>query len=330
MDNRSGVLAVGEVDAAGNVRPLGWEILTAARQLAVAIGGDVTGLLLGQGIADVAQTWGSAGADRLLIGDDAKLAGLTPGAGAAALQQAIAVANPAFVLVPGTTAGRDYAPIVAARLGVGLAADCLEFTVEDGKLSTLRPVLGGRAITRIQFAGDQLAMATVHAGSFARAEPGLTTPSVLEFNVNLVASDITVTVVETSSKGSGVSRLDTAEVVVSGGRGLKEPAQFSLVEDLAESFGGAVGATRAVVDAGWRPHQEQIGQTGRTVSPRLYVAVGISGAVQHNVGMQGSDFIVAINRDPDAPIFKMASFGIVGDLFDIVPMLTAEIRNARR
>ena len=116
---------------------------------------------------------------------------------------------------------------------------------------------------------------------------------------------------------------------MSGGRGLKEPAQFAIVEELAEAFGAAVGATRAVVDAGWRPHHEQIGQTGRTVSPRLYVAVGISGAVQHNVGMQGSDYIVAINRDPDAPIFKIASFGIVGDLFEVVPALSAEVRNAK-
>src|SRR3954468_15230231 len=154
MDNSSGVLAVGEVDAEGNVRPLGWEVLTAARQLAVAVGGEVTGLILGQGIADVTRTWGSAGADRLLIGDDAKLAGLTPGAGAAALQQAIASVNPAVVLIPGTTAGRDYAPIVAARLGVGLAADCLDFTIEDGSISTLRPVLGGRAISRVHFDRD--------------------------------------------------------------------------------------------------------------------------------------------------------------------------------
>lgn len=329
MIDRSGVLAVGEVDAEGNVRPLGWEVLTAARQIAEATGGEVTGLLLGSGIAEVARTWGSAGPNRLLIGDDPKLAGLTPGAGAAALQQAIAVVNPAVVLIPGTTAGRDYAPIVAARLGVGLAADCLEFSIDDGGISTLRPVLGGRALSRIHFDRDQTIMATVHAGSFARAEAGLTTPQVVDFPVNFSESDVRVTVVETTSKGSGVSRLDTAEVVVSGGRGLKDPAQFALVEDLAEALGGAVGATRAVVDAGWRPHQEQIGQTGRTVSPRLYVAIGISGAVQHNVGMQGSDYIVAVNRDPDAPIFKLASFGIVGDLFDVVPALTAEIRNAR-
>jgi electron transfer flavoprotein alpha subunit len=329
MDERSGVLAVGEVDAAGNVRPLGWEVLTAARRIADAVGEEVTALLLGHEIGDVARTWGSGGADRLLLGDDPKLGSLTPGAGAAALQQAIAATNPAVVLEPGTSAGRDYAPVVAARLGVGLAADCLEFSLEDGKLATSRPVMGGRAISRVRFIDDNLAMATVHAGSFAKSEPGQTSPVVSDFAVDLSDNDLKVAVVETTSKGSGVSRLDSAEVVVSGGRGLKEPANFTLVEDLAESLGGAVGATRAVVDAGWRSHQEQIGQTGRSVSPRLYVAIGISGAVQHNVGMQGSDFIVAVNRDPDAPIFKLASFGIVGDLFEVVPALTAAIRNAR-
>jgi electron transfer flavoprotein alpha subunit len=172
-------------------------------------------------------------------------------------------------------------------------------------------------------------MATVRSGSFAKAEPGLTEPVVEMLDVALTPDDQRASLVETTPKGTGASRLDSADVVVSGGRGLKEPAHFAIVEELAAAFGAAVGATRAVVDAGWRPHHEQIGQTGRTVSPRLYVAVGISGAVQHNVGMQGSDYIVAINRDPDAPIFKIASFGIVGDLFEVVPALTAEVRNAR-
>ncbi len=172
-------------------------------------------------------------------------------------------------------------------------------------------------------------MATVRSGSFARAEPGLTEPVVEMLDVALAQEDQRVSLVETTPKGIGVSRLDSAEVVVRGGRGLKEPAHFAMVEELAEALGAAVGATRAVVDAGWRPHHEQIGQTGKTVSPRLYIAVGVSGAVQHNVGMQGSDYIVAINRDPDAPIFKIASFGIVGDLFEVVPALTAEVRNAK-
>jgi electron transfer flavoprotein alpha subunit len=305
-------------------------MLTAAREVASGLGsGIVTGLFMGAGIAVAARTWASGGADVILVADDEGFGGLMPLPAAAALTRAIAEVDPAVVLVPGTTAGRDYAPVAAARLGAGLAADCVSFAVENGVLSATRPVLGGRALTRITFHGPGPAMATVRSGSFARAEPGLTEPVVEMLDVALAQEDQRVSLVETTPKGIGVSRLDSAEVVVSGGRGLKEPAHFDMIEDLAEALGAAVGATRAVVDAGWRPHHEQIGQTGKTVSPRLYIAVGVSGAVQHNVGMQGSDYIVAINRDPDAPIFKIASFGIVGDLFEVVPALTAEVRNAK-
>jgi electron transfer flavoprotein alpha subunit len=329
MQNGAGVLVVGETAANGSPRAISWEILAAGRGLAEALGGAVIAFLMGAGIVDTARAWGAAGADRLLIADDERLSGLLPGAAAAAVTQAIAKTNPAVVLVPGTTAGRDYAPLVAARLGAGLAADCVDFSIEDGALVAVRPVLGGRALSRIRFPGTGPAMASVRAGSFARAEGAISEPVVETLQIEFTPHDQRVTLVETTPKGAGGSRLDTADVVVSGGRGLTKPENFSLVEELADALGGAVGATRAVVDAGWRPHHEQIGQTGRSVSPRLYVAVGISGAVQHNVGMQGADIIVAINRDPDAPIFKIASFGIVGDLFDVVPAVTAEVRNAK-
>jgi electron transfer flavoprotein alpha subunit len=329
MQRGTGVLVAGEAAVDGSPRAISWEMLTAARSVAGSLGGDVTALFMGANVADVARTWGTAGAERLLIADDERLAGLLPAAAAAALEQAIAAVNPAVVLLPGTTAGRDYAPLVAARLGTGLAAECVEIAMEDGELTALRPVFGGRALSRVRFTGAGPAMVTVRAGSFAKAEAGASNPAVEMLAVTFAPDDLRASHVATTPKGTGVSRLDSAEIVVSGGRGLKEPAQFALVEELAAALGGAVGATRAVVDAGWRPHHEQIGQTGRTVSPRLYVAVGISGAVQHNVGMQGADTIVAINRDPDAPIFKIASFGIVGDLFEVVPALTAEVHNAR-
>jgi electron transfer flavoprotein alpha subunit len=245
------------------------------------------------------------------------------------VQQAAALVQPAVILAPGTTAGRDYAPVVAARLGAGLAADCTEVTAEGGQISALRPVLGGRAVSRVQFAPGQPAVATMRPGSYARPTAGATSPAVEALPLALSPDDLRVTLVGTEAKCGEGSRLDSADVVVAGGRGLKEPDKFALVEQLAATLGGAVGATRAVVDAGWRPHHEQIGQTGRTVSPKLYIAVGVSGAVQHNVGMQGSDTIVAINRDPDAPIFKLASFGIVGDLFEVVPALNAEIARVK-
>lgn len=327
MTDGTGVLVVGEAGAHGAPRAVSWEMFSAARAVAGHTGGQVSGLFLGAGIDGIARKWGTAGADRLLIADDERLSNLVPGAAAAVLAKAIATVNPAVVLVPGTTAGRDYAPVVAARLGVGLAADCVELGGGGGQITALRPVFGGRAVSRVTFEPGRMAMATIRPGSFDKAATGATTPAVENIEVTLSNEDLRVSVIETTPKGAGGSRLDSAEIVVSGGRGLQKPEQFALVEELANALGAAVGATRAVVDAGWRPHDEQIGQTGRTVAPRLYIAVGVSGAVQHNVGMQGSEYIVAINRDPDAPIFKLASFGIVGDLFEVVPALTAEIRN---
>ena len=324
-----GVLTVGEVGASGDLRPVSLEVLSAGRTLADGLRQPLIALLMGSGIAEASRALGDAGADRLLMADDPRLAGLTAGAATAVLTQVVKEVGPNVVLVPGTTAGRDYAPRTAARLGVGLAADCIQFSTEDGALVAVRPVLGGRVQTAIRLPGSRPQLATVRPGSFARAEATGGGPASEAVAVDIEPNDLRVTVRETIPKAGGPANLEAAEVVVSGGRGLKEPANFKLVEELAEVLGGAVGATRAVVDAGWRPHHEQIGQTGKTVSPRLYVAVGISGAVQHNVGMQAAERIVAINRDPDAPILKIATFGIVGDLFEVVPALTAELRSAR-
>jgi electron transfer flavoprotein alpha subunit len=290
---------------------------------------DAAGIGVGAGIAEVAGRLGAAGVDRLMVADDPRLDGLTTEAAAAVLARAIAEVEPGVVLVPGTTAGRDYAPRVAARLGVGLAADCVDFAVEGGALVAVRPILGGRVMTAVRLPAETTQMATVRPGSFEPAEAAGDAPTAESLPVELGPSDLRVTVRETAPKEKGPTDLEAAKTIVSGGRGLKEPANFRLVEELARALDGAVGATRAVVDAGWRPHHEQIGQTGRTVRPRLYVAVGISGAVQHNVGMQAADYIVAINRDADAPIFKVASFGIVGDLFEVVPAVIQELKAAR-
>ncbi|HET7092624.1 MAG TPA: electron transfer flavoprotein subunit alpha/FixB family protein [Thermomicrobiales bacterium] len=324
-----GVLVVAETDASGGLRPVALETLTAGRALADAIGSPLTAVLAGHGVEAAARQLGALGADRVLLADDARLAALTPETTVAVLTGAIERIAPAVVLVPGTTLGRDAAPKVAARLGVGLAADAIAFAIDGGDLVATRPVLGGRAQAQVRVSGPTPRIATVRPGSFAKAEPIGTEIAPETLPVDLTDADLRAHVTGVEPKGGGASSLDTAEVVVSGGRGLKEPANFKLVEDLADAFGGAVGATRAVVDAGWRPHHEQIGQTGRTVSPKLYIAVGISGAVQHNVGMQGADYIVAINRDPDAPIFKVAAFGIVGDLFEVAPAVTAAVRAAR-
>lgn len=316
----AGVLVVGEVGAAG-IRPVAWETLAAARPVAAELGEPVIGLIMGSGVEQAARDF-AAGVDRMLVADAPELSDLTTETATAVVHAAVRSVEPTVVLMPGTTLGRDYAPRIAARLGVACAADCIGFSIEDDTLVAIRPLYGGRVQSAVRFSGDGPWLATVRSGSFDSTPATTGSPSEPEpIEVELSPDDRRVSIRETAEKQTGPTNLTAAKVVVSGGRGLKEPDNFKLVEDLANALGGAVGATRAVVDAGWRPHHEQIGQTGVTVSPRLYIAVGVSGAVQHNVGMQGSDYVVAINRDPDAPIFKMASFGIVGDAFEVIPAL---------
>jgi electron transfer flavoprotein alpha subunit len=248
----------------------------------------------------------------------------TPDGSAAAVAEA---GKRAVAIVFGATAtGRDLAPRVAARLGVGLATDVTEFGIEGGKVVVTRPVYAGKVLQRLRIDGSPALLSirpnTVQPVESAAA--GAITP----FAVPGFTQRVTVKAV----KAAASAALDVAEapIVVSGGRGLKEPQHFKLLEELAAALGNAaVGASRAVVDAGWRDHGAQVGQTGKTVSPSLYIAVGISGAIQHLAGMRTAKTIVAINRDKDAPIFKVADYGIVGDLFEIVPRLTAEIRKLR-
>jgi electron transfer flavoprotein alpha subunit len=322
----AGVLVVGEVGAAG-IRPVAWETLAAARPVAAELGEPVIGLIMGSGVDQAAREFG-VGLDRILVADAPELSEPTTETATAVLDAAVRSVEPTIVLIPGTTLGRDYAPRLAARLGVACAADCTGFSIEDDTLVAIRPLYGGRVESAVRFTGDGPWLATVRPGGFESTPVTAGSPADPEaIEVELSPDDTRVSIRETTEKQTGPTNLTAAKVVVSGGRGLKEPDNFKLVEDLAHALGGAVGATRAVVDAGWRPHHEQIGQTGVTVSPRLYIAVGVSGAVQHNVGMQGSDYVVAINRDPDAPIFKMASFGIVGDAFEVVPALIEALQS---
>lgn len=330
MVANSGVLIVGETSGSA-LRPVSLEMVTAGRNIAAAVGGPLVAALFGANIAEAAQELAQAGVDRVVVADDARLATYTADGATAVVVDVVRHVNPVAVLIPGTTAGRDYAPRVAARLRTGLAADCVDLSVEQGAVIAVRPVLGGRVQTAVNLAGSQPQMATVRPGSFEKAGRVGGAAEIEAIPVKLTEADQRVTVRGIiQEESSGATRLSEAKVIVSGGRGLKEPQNFALIEELASELGAAVGASRAVVDAGWRPHHEQVGQTGQTVAPRLYIAVGISGAVQHLVGMQGADYIVAINRDPDAPIFKIASFGIVGDLFEVVPAIVNELRAARK
>ncbi len=308
----------------GALRKVSHEVLSAARQLADQLGATVDALICGAGPVAGADQLGRFGADRVLVATHADFALYNPD-GIAATAQA-AAAGHAAVLFAATATGRDLAPRVAAKLGVALATDVTALAVEGGKVVASRPMYAGKILARVRLDATP---------ALVSLRPN-TTPVVESARAGAVEAfpvpAFTQRVRVTGIKAPASAALDVAEapVVVSGGRGMKEPEQFKLLEDLAAAFGdAAVGASRAVVDAGWREHGAQVGQTGKTVSPNLYIAVGISGAIQHLAGMRTAKTIVAINRDKDAPIFKVADYGIVGDLFEIVPRLTAEVKKLK-
>jgi electron transfer flavoprotein alpha subunit len=223
-----------------------------------------------------------------------------------------------------TALGKDLAPRVAVKLEAGLAADCTALRIENGQLVATRPVYAGKALTDVVIQSP-VKVFTLRPNVFTARASGSAAAPAQEMSPEFAEEDF-ATVVKEIRASSGKLDVAEADIIVTGGRGVKGPEHFSMIEQLAEALGGAVGASRAVVDAGWRPHEEQVGQTGKTVSPSLYIAVGVSGAIQHLAGMSSSKYIVAINKDKDAPIFQLATYGIVGDAFEIVPALTAEIR----
>lgn len=319
------ILVVAEAGDTG-LRPVSLEVVTAANKLARAIDGETTALLMGANLGEAAAVLARSGVGRVLVAEDDRLRFLPTQALAAVLSRVIATVDPYAVLIPCTTAGIEYAPRVAARLDLPLASDAVGVTAEDGQLVAVRPILGGRVMTAVKLAGDGPNVVSIRQGSFEKAQSNEVESPVDPFPIEQEDLDGRVTVTGMAEKESAGKGMANADVIIGGGRGLKEAANFTLVEQLATALNGAVAATRAITDAGWRPHHEQIGQTGRVVSPRLYIAVGISGAAQHVAGLQGAEHIVAINRDADAPIFKIASFGIVGDLFEIVPAILAELK----
>lgn len=303
----------------GKLRRASLEVVSEARRLAGPLGASVTAVVVGPGAEAHAGELASYGADRVVVFEDPGFAAYATEAWSRALAQAVAEAKPSAVLLPFTAAGKDLAPRVAARIGAGLASDCVAFEVKGGKLVARRPMYAGKAYATVEWAGEPQ-MATLRPNVFAMGPPDASRKAeVVKASVE-ASSRARVTAVKATSAGK--VQLTEAQVIVSGGRGLKGPEHFPLVEGLAEAMGAAVGASRAVVDAGWVDHQMQVGQTGKTVSPSLYVACGISGAIQHLAGMSSSKCIVAINKDPEAPIFKVANYGIVGDVFEVLPKLT--------
>jgi electron transfer flavoprotein alpha subunit len=314
-----------------DVRKVGLESVTAARMLAdKSGGGEVHALLLGPpGIAAKASQIGQYGADVVIVVEHAGLANYSPEVTMATAADRLKSGGYRAAVFSTTAQGRDLAPRVAARLGVSIVTDVLSFEIEGDSIVVRHPMNIGKVIATIAIAAKPAIIAmrpnviaparNAKAGRVETVQPAIDPASAR------------VKVIETRQGGGGKLDLAEAPVVIAGGRGLRAAENFKLVEDLASAFGNAaIGATRAVTDDGWRPHSDQIGQTGRLVSPQLYIAVGISGAVQHLAGMRTSNTIVAVNKDKDAPIFKVADYGIVGDVFEVIPALTEAVREAKK
>jgi electron transfer flavoprotein alpha subunit len=304
----------------GALRRASLETVSEARRLAGPLGASVASVLVGPGSAALAAELGAYGADTVHVFEDAALASYATETYARALAGVITTSKPTVVLLPFTALGKDLAPRVAARVGAGLVSDCVQLAVKDGRLQARRPIYAGKAFASVQWQGEPQ-MATLRPNVFSLAEPDRSRKT--EVVTGSVDTTARARVTRVSATAQGKVQLTEAQIVVSGGRGLKGPEHFHLVLDLAEAMGAAAGASRAVVDAGWVDHSMQVGQTGKTVSPSLYVACAISGAIQHLAGMSSSKYIVAINKDPDAPIFKVANYGILGDVFEVLPKLTA-------
>jgi len=286
-------------------------------------GGAVNAVLPGSGIGDAAAGLGAWGADKVYVADDPNLELYSSDGYAEVVIKAVEQAQPSAIFFAGTAMGRDLAPTVAARLGVGAIPDAVSLALDGETFSVRRPVYSGKAIATVDTAGTTPQVISLRPNVFAAEEAGGAGEVVALDGLSL---SIRAVVKELLEAAGGELDVAEADVIVSGGRGIKGPENFALIKSLADALGGAVGASRAAVDAGWIEHSHQVGQTGKVVSPSLYIAAGISGAIQHLAGMSSSKVIVAINKDPDAPIFKVADYGIVGDLFDVIPPMVEAIK----
>jgi electron transfer flavoprotein alpha subunit/NAD-dependent dihydropyrimidine dehydrogenase PreA subunit len=308
------------------------ELLSEGRKLANKLSEPLAALLLGHNVTDFIEPLSAYGADKIYVAEHEVLERYNSDGYADVLTGIIAKSKPAVVLFGATINGRDLAPRIAARLRIGLTADCTGLEIdEEGRLVQTRPAFGGNIMASI-LSRTRPQMATVRPNVMKMGEPDWTREAEIErIKVTIDPKAIRAKVVDIVKEvAERAVNIEEADIIVSGGRGLGSPENFKLMRELAEALGGAVGASRPIVDSGWLPHHQQVGQTGKTVSPKLYVAVGISGAIQHLIGMQTSDIIIAINKDPEAPIFKVATLDVVGDLFKIVPALIEELRKVKK
>ena len=308
----------------GKLKKASLEAMSAGRDIADATGGSAAAVLLGQGVSGLAEALGKAGADKVFIGDDALFAQYNDAYGLAVGKAAQGFGADALVF-SGTAMGKDLAPKVTARLGIGLLSDATSFTAEGGAVTFQRPIYAGKVFATLAPPAGKPFGVTLRPNVFPIKEVAKAGEAVA-LDHGVTPGDLKAVVEKILTAEGGLLDVAEANVIVSGGRGMKGPENYKILEDLAQQLGGAVGASRAAVDAGWIDHSHQVGQTGKVVSPGLYIACGISGAIQHLAGMSSSKVIVAVNKDPEAPIFKVATYGIVGDLFEVVPLMTQAVK----
>jgi electron transfer flavoprotein alpha subunit len=317
-----GVFAITE-QRDGELRKVSFEAVSEGRRVADGLGTDLTAVVLGTGIEGLAEELKKYGPDKIWVADDAALADYTTDAYANILSGLIQSADPAVIILGASAQGKALAGRLAARLDAGVAMDCTAIKLDNGSLTYTRPMFGGKIVADVEIEGALQIVAirpNVMDITEAAKDSAIDKPAV-------EVGEVKTAVIEKTMDTGDKVELTEADIIVSGGRGTG--GDYAAIEALAAELGAAVGASRSAVDEGWRPHSDQVGQTGKTVSPTLYVACGISGAIQHLAGMSTSKYIVAINKDEEAPIFSKADFGIAGDLFDVVPALTEEVKKAK-
>jgi len=320
----STILVVTEIRD-GEIKNINQQVYTAAKNIGKETNLSVTALLLGSNLAALAEIPGKYGIEQVVIIEDGKLEKYSPDCYAAAVSDAARQKDAAIILMGATNLGKDLMARTAFILDTTLAQDIIGYKIEDGQVIFVRPIYAGKVYAEVQLTSSP-AMATIRPKAFS-AEENPVKANVEKLSIDL--PDPVVVVEEVIATTGGKLDVTEADIIISGGRGMKGPENWHLIEDLADAVGGATGCSRPVSDEGWRDHGEHIGQTGKTVSPTLYVACGISGAIQHLAGISSSKYIVAINKDPEAPIFKAADYGIIGDVFQVLPALTEEIKKLK-
>lgn len=317
----------------GQAKNVAYELLGEGRKLADAMGQKLAGVLIGDSVQPLAREVFASGADIVYAVEGPELKNYSTDGYTAVFTDLIQAYKPAVVLIGATNDGRDLGPRVACRVGTGLTADCTNLGIDEqtGLVAWTRPAFGGNIMATILCPDHRPQMGTVRPKVFKRPEQDFSrTGQLIQVENKVQAQDIRTRLIEVVRVCTVACNLEEAEIIVSGGRGLGKPENFSLIEELAKTLGGAVGASRAVVDAGWKPPPHQVGQTGKTVGPKIYFACGISGAIQHMAGMSSSDIVIAINKDADAPIFKAADYGIVGDVLEVLPALIEEFKKIKQ